>query len=157
MTLSAKKTGFVNKRSNGAQVFKDINVNGRNVPSSLSFAIAQNATQYGTEIEVSVCNSAGNVIPGPHVLDVWLSDAATGIGLTATDPFGAITAKANAGTILGALTANKAFRVLTTAAGTFTLQVIDDATPVLLYMAASLPSFGCMAVSRKTVAGDYKP
>jgi len=157
MALTAKKTGFVNKRSNGCQIFADINVNGRNVPSSLTFAIAQNTTQYGTEIEVSVCNSAGHVIPGPHVLDVWLSDAADGIGVTGTDPAGNITAKANSGVVLGIMATKKAFRVVTAATGKFTLQIIDDVTPVLLYMAASLPSFGCMAVSRKTVAGDYKP
>lgn len=152
-----KTTGFV-KRYLGTVAMKGLFVGNRiNVPTQILFTVAQNATQYGTEIQAQVCDAEGNIIPGVWALDFWLSDVATGLGLIATDPFGAITAKADSGVLLGALTANKAFRCITAADGTFTLQIIDDATPVLLYAAASLPSFGVVGVSRKTVAGDYKP
>jgi len=149
-------TGLV-KRNRGKHAYDSLFLNGLEIPCELSFSIAQNATQFGTEVEISVCNKDGIVIPGVHTLDVYLSDTVNGVGVTAVDPFGAVTAKAASGTVLGILTAKKAFRVTTLATGKFTLQIIDDVTPVFLYVAASIPSLGLVQVSRKTVAGDYKP
>jgi len=54
-------------------------------------------------------------------------------------------------------TAKKVFKVVTLATGKFTLQIIDDVTPILLYVAGAIPGMGKIQVSRKTVAGDYKP
>lgn len=151
-----KKTGFL-KRSRGYEVHKGLILGGHNLPTDISFTFAINGTQYGTECEIAVLNAEGQVIPGVHALDVYLTDAADGTGVTATDPAGAITAKADSGTVLGVLTAKKAFRVITLPTGKFTLQILDDVTPVLLYVAASIPTIGVVKVSRKTVAGDYKP
>jgi hypothetical protein len=123
----------------------------------LSFTFAQAATQYQTEVEIAVLNKDGQVIPGTHVLDVYLTDDVGGVGLTATGPSGAVVAKAASGTVLGILTAAKAFRAVTLATGKLTMTIQDDITPVLLYVAASIPGIGKVQVSRKTVAGDYKP
>jgi len=151
-----KKTGF-GSRKRTTDVFPSLVVGGHVVPTMLTFTFAQNATQYGTECEIAVCNKEGQVIPGIHMVDIYLTDSATGEGVTAVDPTGAVTAKAASGTILQTATAKKVFKVATLATGKFTLQIIDDATPVLLYVAGAVPGIGKIQVSRKTVAGDYKP
>lgn len=151
-----KKTGF-GSRKRTTDVLSGLVVGGHTVPTLLTFTFAKNATQYGTECEISVCNKDGQVIPGIHMLDVYLTNSATGEGVTATDPASTVTAKAASGTILQTATAKKVFKVATLSTGKFTLQILDDATPVLLYVAAAIPGIGKIQVSRKTVAEDYKP
>jgi hypothetical protein len=149
-------TGFV-QRIRGKVALDSLFLAAKEVPTLITFAIAQNATQYATEVKIQCANKDGIAITGIHQLVIWLSDDAAGLGVTATDPFGAVAAKAASGTILGTLTAKKSFAVTTLADGSFTLQIIDDATPVFLYVAAAVPATGLACVSRKTVAGDYKP
>jgi hypothetical protein len=151
-----KKTGF-GSRGRTTQAFRSLMVGGHTIPTLVSFAFAQAAAQFQTEVEISVCNAEGQVIPGTHVLDVYLSDDAAGAGVSAVGPSGAVAAKAASGTVLGILTAAKAFRAVTLATGKLTMTIQDDVTPVLLYVAASVPGVGKIQVSRKTVAGDYKP
>ena len=151
-----KKTGFGSKRRT-TEVMSGLVLGGHNLPTSLTFTFAQNATQYGTECEIAVCNKDGQVIPGIHMLDLYLTDSATGEGVTATDPAGNVTAKAASGTVIQIATAKKVFKAVTLSTGKFTLQILDDVTPVLLYVAAAIPGIGKIQVSRKTVAGDYKP
>lgn len=151
-----KKTGFGSRRRT-TDIQASMIIGGHTIPTLLTFAIAQNATQFGTEIEIAVCNKEGQVIPGNHMLDVYLSDSATGEGVTAVDPTGAVSVKAASGSILATVTAKKLFKVVTLATGKFTLTIVDDAAPVFLYVAAAIPGIGKIQVSRKTVAGDYKP
>jgi hypothetical protein len=151
-----KKSGF-GSRKRTTDILSGLVVGGHTIPTLLTFVFAQNATQYGTECEISVCNKDGQVIPGIHMLDVYLTDSATGEGLTATDPTGSVTAKSASGTIIQTAIAKKLFKVVTLPTGKFTLQIIDDSTPILLYVAAAIPGIGKIQVSRKTVAGDYKP
>ena len=151
-----KKTGFGSRRRT-TDVISSLAVGGHTIPTLLTFAIAQNATQYGTEVEIAVCNKDGQVVPGNHMLDVYLTDSATGEGVTAVDPTGAVGVKAASGSILATVTAKKLFKVVTLPTGKFTLTIVDDAAPVFLYVAAAIPGIGKINVSRKTVAGDYKP
>jgi hypothetical protein len=151
-----KKTGFGSKRRT-TDVMNGLILGGHHLPTSLTFTFAQNTTQYGTECEIAVCNKDDQVIPGIHMLDLYLTDSATGEGVTAIDPTGAVTAKAASGTVIQIATAKKVFKAVTLATGKFTLQIIDDATPIFLYVAAAIPGIGKVRVSRKTVAGDYKP
>jgi len=151
-----KKTGFGSKRRT-TEAIASLVVGGHTVPTLLTFTFAQNATQYGTECEVAVCNKDGQVIPSIHMLDLYLTDSATGEGVTAVDPTGAVAAKAASGTIIQTATAKKLFKAVTLSTGKFTLQIVDDAAPILLYVAAAIPGIGKVQVSRKTVAGDYKP
>ena len=155
MALGNKKTGFTS-RDRGTQVFKGLVLDGFQIPTGVSFTFAQSATQYGTTCEIAVVDGNGNNIAGVFNLDVLLTDSATGVGVTATDPNGTVAAKAASGVVLGTLTAKKVLRVQTLATGKFTLEILDDVTPVLLYVAAALPVCK-ICVSRKTVAGDYKP
>jgi hypothetical protein len=151
-----KKTGFGSRRRT-TEVIGSAVIGGHTIPTLLSFTFAQAATQYQTEVEIAVLNKDGQVIPGTHALDVYISDDAAGAGLCAVGPFGAVAAKAASGTVLGILTAAKAFRAITLATGKLTMTLQDDVSPVFLYVAASLPGIGKVQVSRKTVAGDYKP
>jgi len=56
---------------------------------------------------------------------IWLSDSATGEGLTGTAASGTVQAKANSGTVLGSLTAKKCLLVQTLATGVFVLEITD--------------------------------
>lgn len=151
-----KKTGF-GSRKRTTDVVGGLVLGGHAIPTLLTFTFANSATQYGTVCEVSVCNKDGQVIPGIHMLDLYLTDSATGEGVTATDPAGTVAAKAASGSVLATVTAKKVLKVATLSTGKFTLEIIDDVTPVLLYVAAAIPGIGKIQVSRKTVAGDYKP
>lgn len=151
-----KKTGFT-RRTKGTEAIDGLVLGGNHIPTDLSFTFAISATQYGTCCEIAVLNKNGEVIPGRHVLDVYTTDSADGVGLAGTDPASTVTAKANSGTVLATHTAKKSFRVVTLSTGKFTLELLDDVTPVLLYVAASIPVINKVKVSRKTVAGDYKP
>lgn len=151
-----KKTGF-GGRHRTTDVCAGMVLGGHTLSTFLTFTFAQAAAQYQTEVEIAVCNKDGQVIPGMHVLDVYLSDDAAGVGLCAVGPSGAVAAKTASGTVLGILTAAKAFRAVTLSTGKLTMTIQDDVTPVLLYVAASIPTVGRIQVSRKTVAGDYKP
>lgn len=57
---------------------------------------------------------------------IWLSDAATGVGLTTTTASGTVAAGA-AGTDMGVLTTKKVLRVLTNTLGAYTLSITDTA------------------------------
>ena len=151
-----KKTGF-GSRKRTTDVIAGAVIGGHTIPTLLTFTFSNSATQYGTCCEISVCNKDGQVIPGIHMLDVYLSDSATGEGVTGTDPNSTVAAKAASGSVLATITAKKLFKVATLSTGKFTLEILDDATPVLLYVAAAIPGIGKIQVSRKTVAGDYKP
>lgn len=77
-------------------------------------------------VTITVKDGQGNAIAGPATMDVTLSDAATGAGLTATDASGAVAAGAS-GVDLATLVAKKALRVQTTAAGVYILSITDTA------------------------------
>ena len=72
-------------------------------------------------------NHTGRALPIPTIFPVWLSDAATGAGLTATTASGTVTAKTASGTVIGTLTSKKALSVQSKADGTFILEITDSA------------------------------
>jgi hypothetical protein len=63
---------------------------------------------------------------GVHLANLWLSDAASGAGITAVTASGAVAAGAS-GVVLQTVTASKVFLIQTTAAGLFVLSVTDSA------------------------------
>lgn len=151
MTTMVKKTGF-SKRDRATEAFAGLILGGNHIPTDVAFAIAAGASTV-SNVTISVVNKDGYVIPGVHVLDVWLSDAASGIGLTGAVASGTVQAKAASGTVHGALTAKKALRVSTLADGTFVLEITDIAKTGF-YVAAALEVVPAQ-VSRQLVAGDY--
>lgn len=106
-----------------------------------------------SDVTFQLKDGAGNNLAAVTALDLWLSDAATGIGLTATTPSGGVAAGAS-GTILGALTTSKAVRVITDATGKFIL-AITDTSKTGFYPCCSIPGTGKVTVGAQLVAGNY--
>lgn len=103
-----------------------LSVGGSPVPASVSFAPAAGGANV-CEVTVTVKNAAGVAIAAPFVLDLWLSDAATGAGLTGTLASGTVTAKAASGAVFSTYTAKKDLRIQTLATGIFILEITDTA------------------------------
>lgn len=130
-----------------------LQVAGTPVGSSVSFAIAPASTNV-SEVTITVKDGAGVAVAKVHYLDVWLSDAATGAGLTGTTASGTVTAKAASGAVIQINTAKKALRVQTLATGVFVLEITDSAKSAF-YVAATVPLTGAAAVSSQLVTGSY--
>jgi hypothetical protein len=147
------KTGLT-IRERGRAAFAALFLAGRQLASVIGFSIAQGGSSNITLVSIQMEDKNGNPVPGVQCIDIWLSDAATGIGITGTTASGAVAAGAS-GTDLGVLTTKKVTRVLTDANGKYILSITDTAK-TLFYVAASLPANGSVYVSRQLVVGDYK-
>jgi len=79
------------------------------------------------EVAISALGYDGELVAGGHLFEVWLSDDADGVGLTATTASGTVTAKAASGAVIGTHTAKKALLVQSLSTGIFTLEITDDA------------------------------
>lgn len=104
----------------------ELNAAADGAPASCTFVIATGGSANICLVTIQVVDADGAAIAGVAQLDVWLSDASTGIGLTATTASGAVGAGAS-GTDLGVLTTKKATRVLTDATGKYILSITDSA------------------------------
>lgn len=122
-------------------------------PADFTFAPAAGGSNV-CEVTVTVKDAAGATLTGIRNLELWLSDAATGDGLTGTAASGTVQAKAASGTVLTALTAKKHIIVQTLAAGTFVLEITDSAKTGY-YVAVAHPLTGAPVVSAQLVTGNY--
>lgn len=95
-------------------------------PYTVVFAPAAGAANV-CEVTCTVKDYAGNTVAEAVVFDLWLSDATSGAGLTATTASGAVAAKAASGTDFAVLTTKKATRVQTLATGVYILSITDTA------------------------------
>lgn len=123
------------------------------VPASFSFTPSAGAANV-CNVLVTPLDFAGNALTGVREFEIFLSDAATGIGLTATSASGTVTNKTSEGTVLTALTAKKHILAQTKAGGTFTLE-ITDASKTLFYVACRIPLSGKMSVSDQLITANY--
>ena len=121
--------------------------------ADVSFAAAD-AAENVCEVTITVKDYAGDTIAGVFNMDVWLSDAATGAGITGTTASGTVTAKAASGAVLDTYTAKKALHVQTLATGVFILEITDSAKTAF-YVCAQVPGTGATAVSTVLATGDY--
>ena len=110
---------------------------GFGIPFNCAITNAKNGTANLSNVSFQVQDNYGNAVAGVFELTIYLSDSSVGNGLTATTASGGIAALAASGTILGALTASKAIRAITNAAGLFVL-VITDTAKTGFYPVASL-------------------
>ena len=124
-----------------------------NVPADITFAAAAGAANV-CEVTITVKDAAGATIADVFNLTIWLSDAATGAGLTGTSASGTVQAKSASGADLGTLTAKKALVVQTLATGIYILEITDTAKTGF-YPCAALPSTGATVVGTQLVSGDY--
>jgi hypothetical protein len=149
LTASAAE---LNKLDNCTATTAELNlVDGQ--PATVAFAIAAGGANVA-EVTITVKDAAGATLTGIRNLEVWLSDAATGAGLTGTTASGTVQAKSASGTVLTALTAKKHLTVQTLAAGTFVLEITDSAKTGF-YVAVKNPMSGAPIVSTQLVTGSY--
>lgn len=106
------------------------------------------------EVAIVLKNVDNTTITGPRVVDIYLSDAATGVGLTATTASGAVAAKSASGTDMAVLTTKKALRVQTLANGSYTLSITDTAKTGF-YICVVNPSNGAVIVSSPLITANY--
>lgn len=122
------------------------------LPTSATFTFTAGAANVA-EVLITPKNSAGTTIARVIPLTVFLSDAATGVGLTATAASGTVQAKSASGTDIGILTAKKALAVMTLATGLYTLEITASAKTGY-YVGVILPC-GLVVVSRVMTSADY--
>lgn len=120
--------------------------------TQVSFTFTAGAANVA-EVAIALLDGHGDAVALPQPFKVWLSDAATGLGLTATSASGTVQAKAASGTDFAVLTAKKALIVQPLATGVYTLEITDTAKTAF-YVAVQLPD-GRVNVSRVMATGDY--
>ena len=106
------------------------------------------------EVTIQARDAAGVAMARAVIFLIWLSDAATGIGLAGTAASGAVTAKAASGTDFGPITAKKALIAQSKADGTFILS-ITDTSKTLYYVCAVPLRGGAPSVSAQLITGNY--
>lgn len=126
---------------------------GTNLPASVSTAAAAGGANVA-EVTFTVKDAAGVAIAGVFNMDIWLSDAATGAGLSSTAASGTVQAKAASGTDLAVLTTKKALRVQTKTDGTYILE-ITDSSKTAYYPCAQVPGLGRTNVGTRLITGNY--
>lgn len=123
------------------------------VPATVAITNAAGAANV-TEITFQVRDSAGSDLAIVSNFDIWLSDASTGAGVTATAASGTTVAKTACGEIADTQVTKKRFRVQTNASGLFTLQVTDTAK-TLYYPCAEIPGVGRTVVGARLTTASY--
>jgi len=135
---------------NGADLFDYAD---KPVPQRISIVGAAGSTNI-CEVTFTILDARGVAIAGVFNFDVWLSDAATGAGLTATSASGTVVAKTSSGVDLVTLVSKKALRVQTLATGVYILQITDSAKTGF-YPCAQLPGLGRTVVGAQLVTDNY--
>lgn len=107
-----------------------------------------------SNVTFTVKDAAGATVAAVHHLDIWLSDATTGQGLTGTSASGTVQAKSASGTDLQVYSAKKALRVQTLATGVYVLEITDSAK-TLFYPCAIVPLLGRAVVGTRLTTGSY--
>lgn len=120
-----------------------------NVMHTVSWAVTAGASNVCI-LTGTVKDAAGATIAETHVLDVYISEAATGIGITA-DAY-STGASVSTGTQIIAQTANKAWTLITTAGGVFAISITDTAKPADQYGVVVNPKSGKVIVSAASAA-----
>lgn len=121
------------------------NGNVLDLANDVTIALAASGTTDGMTITVTVVDGQGNTVAGVRELIMHMSEAATGAGLTGDTYSGDLTA--GTGTILGALTAKKAWVIQTAATGIFVGTLVASANPADQYVVVKRPIGSDVVVS----------
>lgn len=100
---------------------------GKGIPYGVGITNGVGASANIANVSFQLQDVDGVAIAAPFAFDLYLSDSATGAGITATTPSGGIAAVSTDGTILGVGTTSKAVSVITNASGLFELAITDTA------------------------------
>lgn len=112
--------------------------------ADVDIALAAGAANTMT-ITITCLDGAAVAIDAVHLLEVWISEAATGIGLTGDSYSGDVTV--TTGTEWEELTTKKHYRVLTDVNGVAVLSAVDSGKPADQYIAVKHPVTGKIIVS----------
>lgn len=112
---------------------------------TFTVALAASSTTDGMDITITAVNGKGETVAAVTPVEVWISEAATGIGLTADSYSGTVTA--GTGSIHTALTAKKHFLGVTAATGIMVMTAVDSANPADQYVAVATPDRKSVVVS----------
>jgi hypothetical protein len=123
------------------------------VTTQATFSIAAGGTNV-CEVTINLNDGHGDLIARGVNFNVWLSDAATGLGITGTSASGTVQAKSASGTDLVALVAKKMIIAQPLATGVYILEITDSAKTGF-YVAIQNPVTGESIVSRQLATGDY--
>lgn len=115
------------------------------IASTATIAIAASSTTDGMDITVTVKDADGVTVPDVFVLDLYMSEAATGIGITGDTYSGDLTA--GTGSVLGAVTAKKHWKITTAATGVFVGTLVASANPTDQYAVVKKPLGAGVVVS----------
>jgi len=107
---------------------------------TFDIALAKSQTTDGMDITITAIDADGNTVAEVVPFEWWISEAATGIGLTADTYSGDVTA--SVGGILTALTSKKHFKAVTAATGIFKATAVASANPADQYVAVAKPLGG---------------
>jgi len=122
--------------------------------SSVTFTPAAGGANV-SEVTIAFFDAAGSAITSNLVFEWWLSDAATGLGITGTAASGTVAVKSGEGSDLSVLTAKKHTVSQTKASlGTYVLE-ITDTSKTGFYVCVKHPVTGVIQVSDALVTADY--
>ena len=142
---------------NFSELFTDVATLERQVGTAkdvtISVPVASTTTD-GTEVTFTVVDAEGDAVAARHTLNVWISDDATGDGLTGTSASGALTAVT--GTILTALTAKKHILANTASTGILKLLLVDSANTAGERFCCTNPINGKLVLGSATVTASYQ-
>lgn len=115
-----------------------------NAPYGASFTLGAE-TANTRNVAIQLTDRKGAAVAQRTMVDVYISDAATGVGLTATVPTSNLAVGTN-GTIMATLTTNKHVKVLTDASGRVDINVIQTAVIATYRIVVVLPD-GSLVIS----------
>lgn len=126
-----------------------LKLSGVKIPTTATFAIAAGSSNV-TTVTVTFKTAQGIAISNVFPFEIWLSDAATGVGETGTSASG--TPALTTGSQYRILTAKKAWSGACNSSGVAVLTITDTAKTGF-YVAVMLPT--AVVVSRQLVTADY--
>lgn len=128
---------------------------GKGIPTEIAISNAIGASANISNVSFQVADLSGKAVAGVFNFDVWLSDAATGAGLTATTASGGIAAVSTDGIVWSVATASKAIRVQTNASGLFVLAITDTAKTGFFPVAQDMNSGEAIIGAQLTTASYH--
>lgn len=114
-------------------------------PVTFTIALAASATTDGMDITITAKDAKNSTVLSVVPVEWWISEDATGLGLTADTYSGTVTA--SVGNINTALTAKKHFLGTTGASGVLTATAVASANPVDQYVVTRKPDGSGVVVS----------
>lgn len=160
ITQTTGAGGFVATAAFSANEYGFIEATGNDLaPSDDSMVptitLAAGSANNKMKVSVQMTDGAGTSIAGVFSCELYLSDAATGIGITASGASGTLAALSTKGAVIATSVANKAWEVVTNASGLFEGEITDTSETATWYVVAKENASGRIVVSAITAAANW--